>query len=78
MGPGQINERIMCTSGTEGQAAKRQKLEGGHLFKVNTKIFSPFPLFCLNFCHIHKFWYMNYCYLGMLEFINTPSGQLPN
>ncbi|OWM88419.1 hypothetical protein CDL15_Pgr003831 [Punica granatum] len=32
--PGQLNQRITSISGTERQAAKRQKLEGGHLFKV--------------------------------------------
>ncbi|KAK4740836.1 hypothetical protein SAY87_024424 [Trapa incisa] len=34
MRPGQINERMMCTSGIEIQASKRQKLDGGRLFKA--------------------------------------------
>lgn len=61
MQPGRITERITCASGTESQAAKRQKLEGGHVLKVNITVFF---LICFKLpFDWHEFRNINYCQL---------------
>lgn len=58
----QNNERgCINSSGVESQAAKRQKLEGGHLFKVLNLLFPVLvPLICLYFGElVQKFYILN-------------------